>query len=177
MIQPTHIKACLFPDDGATPNHPNLPLLIMHVSEAATSGDPAGWLEEQFVAHGWEATWRWTVYPFHHYHSTNHEVLGVCRGDGRLMLGGESGEVSEVQTGDVIVIPAGVGHMLVDSSEDFQVVGAYPRGEEPDLIHSGDGGINAARHRIEKVALPEQDPAYGTDGPLPAKWKITRPGT
>ena len=83
-------------------------------------------------------------------------------------MGGEF----HVRVGDVIVIPAGVGHMRLDSSGDFQVVGAYPRGEEPDLICSGDDEIAMARRRIAQVPLPEQDPIYGVKGPLLTRWKL-----
>lgn len=166
------IETRLFPDDGKTPNHPHLPLVIMRGTEAAGSANPAGWFEQRFVAHGWLATWRWTVYPYHHYHSTNHEVLGVSRGTARLMFGGGNGEEFQVQTGDVIVIPAGVGHMRLNSSGDFQVVGAYPRGEEPDLIRSGDDAIDATRRRVAQVALPEKDPIDGSQGLLVACWNL-----
>ena len=33
-------------------------------------------------------TWTWTVYDFHHYHSTAHEALVVATGEAVLMLGG-----------------------------------------------------------------------------------------
>src|SRR5437870_8580248 len=35
----------------------------------------------------------------------------------------------DVQSGDVIVIPAGVAHQKLDASSDFAVVGAYPDGD------------------------------------------------
>ncbi|MES2661415.1 MAG: cupin domain-containing protein [Verrucomicrobiota bacterium] len=165
------IEIRLFADDGGTPNHPLLPLVILRGTEAVGSQDAAVWFEQRFVTHGWLAIWRWTVYPYHHYHSTNHEVLGVSRGTARLIFGGENGGEFQVSTGDVIIIPAGVGHMRLDSSDDFQVVGAYPRGEEPDLIRSGDDESDAARLRVAEVTLPDQDPVFGENGPLIALWK------
>lgn len=171
VITTARVENRLFNDDGETPNHPHLPLVITRVAEAAESEDPAAWFEQRFVAHDWLGVWRWTVYPYHHYHSTNHEVLGVSRGHAQLMFGGKDGEVFHVRIGDVIVIPAGVGHARFHSSDDFQVVGAYPRGEEPDLIRSGDDEIDAARHRIAKVAFPEQNPIYGKQGPLLSRWR------
>lgn len=170
MTRKAETETRLFADDGRTPNNATLPLVVMRHTAAASSEDPAAWFERTFTSHGWSATWRWTVYPYQHFHSTNHEVLGVFRGDARLMLGGENGAVFDVGVGDVIVIPAGVGHMRVEASDDFQVVGAYPEGKEPDLILPG-YDLFAARRRIAEVPLPGQDPVSGTDGPLMDFWK------
>ena len=162
----------LFPDDGHTPNNPTLPLIVMHGTAAAEAGDPAAWFEKTFQAHDWGAVWRWGVYDYHHFHSNSHEVLGVSRGQARLILGGENGEEFDVTVGDVIVIPAGVGHKCLQTFGDFQVVGAYPRGKEPDLIRSDDdkADLDAARRRIADVSLPRQDPIHGEDGPVLKLW-------
>jgi uncharacterized protein YjlB len=164
------IESYLFGDDGQTPNNPLLPFVFMHGVAVGQVMDPADWFERQFSMHGWGACWRWGVYRYHHFHSTNHEVLGVSRGSATLQLGGERGGVFEVRVGDVIVIPAGVGHKCMEASDDFEVVGAYPRGEEPDLIRSGEGDLDAARLRISHVPLPEQDPVHGLGGPLFDYW-------
>ena len=163
------IEARLFADDGETPNHPTLPLVIMRGSGVVAEDDPAGWFEERFASHGWKAAWRWGVYSYHHFHTTNHEVLGVVIGHARLMLGGAHGEEFTVRPGDVIVIPAGVGHKCLEATDDFMVVGAYPRGENPDLVKSS--GKEADRQRIAGVPLPEEDPLHGADGPLFDYWK------
>lgn len=164
-----------FSDDGATLNNPYLPLILVRATGAEDHQDPAAWFERRFVAHDWRATWRWTVYPYHHYHSTNHEVLGVASGTATILFGGIHGEKFDVKVGDVVVIPAGVGHKLVDSSPDFQVVGAYPGGHEPDTIVSGKGDIAASRTRIAGVAAPAQDPVFGTDGPVWDHWISENP--
>lgn len=169
---PSEIETRLFSDDGFTPNNRSLPLVIYRGTGAGDHGDPASWFERRFVTHDWGSTWRWTVYPYHHYHSTNHEVLGVANGTARLVLGGEMGEEFQVGVGDVIIIPAGVAHKRLDSSDDFQVVGAYPGGHEPDLIVSGEGDISAARQCITRIPIPELDPVYGADGPLLLHWKL-----
>src|SRR5690606_5273104 len=102
--------------------------------------------ESTFRQNRWQGTWRWGVYEFPHYHSTAHEVLGVASGTARLRLGGEQGELIEVTGGDMIVLPAGTGHQCVEHSEDFEVVGAYPPGQEADLLRAGEG-TETARER------------------------------
>lgn len=169
---PSRVEAHIFADDGSTPNHPALPLLVFRETGAEKDENPASWFERRFVAHDWGSPWRWTVYSYHHYHSTNHEVLGVSRGSARLMLGGESGVEINVGPGDALIIPAGVGHKRIAASTDFQVVGAYPGGREPDLIVSGEGDISTARQRIALVPLPKMDPVYGNGGPLIEHWKL-----
>ena len=59
--------------------------------------------------------------------------MGVYSGTGQIRLGGSNGIITEVQSGDVIVIPAGVGHENLRASADFVVVGAYPSGQTPDV--------------------------------------------
>jgi uncharacterized protein YjlB len=171
MDLPPDLQPLLFADDGETPNHPRFPLLIMRATAAAAQADPASWFEQRFTSNGWGATWRWKVYPYHHFHSTSHEVLGVSRGAARLMLGGEKGTECEVSTGDVIIIPAGVAHKSLSDSEDFQVVGAYPHGMKPDLIRSGSRDLEAARQRIAAVPTPDSDPVHGPEGPLLELWR------
>lgn len=171
MQAPRKIEFQLFPDDGDTPNHPTLPLIIMRGTGAEEQGDPAAWFQRRFVSHDWGAPWRWTVYPYQHYHSTNHEVLGVSTGMAILLLGGKSGMEFEVGVGDAIIIPAGVGHKRLTASDDFRVVGAYPAGREPDLLRPGDADLHAARQRIARVPLPELDPVFGKDAPLQHYWK------
>ena len=51
-------------------------------------------------------------------------MLGVYSGTGQIRLGGSNGIITEVQSSDVIVIPAGVGHENLRASANFGVVGA-----------------------------------------------------
>lgn len=171
MLPSAQIETRFFADDGNTPNNPDLPLILMRRTEAADATDPAAWFEQRFTANGWTGTWRWGVYPYHHFHTNTHEVLGVSRGSATLMLGGEAGTEFQVNVGDAIVLPAGVGHKCIASSQDFQVVGAYPGGGKPDLIRPGEANLDAARDRIKKLPLPVLDPVYGTKGPLMEHWR------
>ena len=127
------VEKAYFEDDGSIPNSA-LPLLPYR--QAFPPGTPAfaSAIEEHLAKNGWTGSWRVGVFPFHHYHSTTHEVLAVYRGMATLQLGGEKGRKFAVKPGDVIAIPAGVGHKRVESIEDFTVVGAYPGGRQWDLL-------------------------------------------
>lgn len=164
------VETRLFADDGETINNPSLPVIVMRGTEAKGSDDPATWFERCFARHGWGASWRWGVYPFHHYHSTNHEVLGVASGEADLMLGGRGGGCFNVQAGDVIVIPAGVGHKCERCSSGFLVVGAYPWGRYPDTVRSGEGDIEKLRSNVAELSVPDCDPVFGSKGPLLKHW-------
>ncbi len=110
------------------------------------------------------------MFTFHHYHSTAHEVLGVARGSARVMFGGPSGEAFDVEAGDVVVIPAGVGHCRLSSSGDFLVVGAYPPGQSWDLLRGDPGERPQADQNIARVPMPRTDPVEGEGGALVRLW-------
>lgn len=163
-------KEFYFKDDGMIPNS-KYPLLVYQKAFAQTGEKAADWLEQKFAANNWTNTWRWGVYPFHHYHSNTHEVLGVFQGKALLHLGGEKGEKVEVQAGDIIVIPAGVGHKCLTHSNDFTVLGAYPNGLDPDLMRGEKGERPATDQNIAAVAVPATDPWMGKDEGLRKTWK------
>lgn len=158
-----------FDDDGRVPNSP-LPLLVYRAAFDLGGGDPAAVLERAFAANRWTGAWRNGVYPFHHYHSTSHEVLGAARGSARLRLGGDRGAALAVTAGDVLVIPAGVGHKNEGASGAFLVVGAYPDGRAWDLCRGEPGERPGVLDNIRAVPPPAADPVRGKDGPLAALW-------
>ena len=123
-----------------------------------------------YRANGWGGTWTWTVYDFHHYHSTAHEALAVATGQATLMLGGHEGQEIKLRAGDLVVLPAGTGHRRLDASADFAVCGAYPPGQEADLLKATEENWQGAEARIAAVPLPRTDPFYGADGPLVRLW-------
>ncbi|MHA6297502.1 cupin domain-containing protein [Devosia sp. CAU 1758] len=157
-----------FADDGAIPN--NVLPVVIYRQAIAGEAVSAEALEALFDANGWPSAWRWGVYDFHHYHSNTHECLGVAQGHARLQLGGAQGRVFDVSAGDVIVLPAGVGHKKLTSSVDFLVVGAYPPGFSSDLLRGEANERPAADQRIAKVPLPQTDPVGGQGGPVLEKW-------
>ncbi|PYK11465.1 MAG: cupin [Verrucomicrobia bacterium] len=167
FVQPEKLS---FQDDGIFPNSP-LPLLLYRHAIAIAAKDPGSIFEQRFAENDWTNSWRDGVYPFPHYHSTSHEVLGVYSGGATLRLGGVHGKNVEVHAGDVIVIPAGVAHQNVSAGDDFGVVGAYPEGRQWDLLRGLSGERPKADHNIAALPRPERDPLYGVEGPLPRSWK------
>ena len=167
IVQPI---AKLLHDDGVFPNNARLSLLAYRGAVELPPRDPASAFETLFQANGWGNGWRNGVYPFHHYHSTAHEVLGVYSGAARVQLGGEEGIVLETGPGDVLIIPAGVAHKNLGSSADFRVVGAYPRGQHPDMNDGRPGERPRSDRNIIAVPLPQADPVYGVNGPLVRQW-------
>jgi len=157
-----------FADDGTFPNTV-LPVVLYRQAIRREEASAEA-LEALFDGNGWPSAWRYGVYDFHHYHSTTHECLGVAKGTARLQLGGPEGRVFEVGAGDVIVLPAGIGHKNVGSSADFLVVGAYPPGFSADLMRGEAGERPDADKRIAGVPLPKTDPVGGQGGPLLEKW-------
>ena len=114
--------------------------------------------------------WRNGIYTFHHYHSTTHEVLGCYEGSANILLGGEEGELLEVSAGDVVLIPAGVGHFNKGSSSDFGVVGAYPRGFDWDMQYGRPGERPKVLENIAAVPIPPMDPVAGEMDGLKKFW-------
>jgi uncharacterized protein YjlB len=160
-----------FADDGVVPNNPRLPLVVyrgaIDVSQAA---DPATIFEEAFARNGWGDSWRDGIYPFVHYHSGIHEVLGIARGRALVRFGGDKGREVEVIAGDVAMLPAGTGHQRLTASPDFLVVGAYPRAGSYDECRASPEEHARARASIPKVPPPSADPVYGQDAPLIRLW-------
>ncbi|MEE1923005.1 cupin domain-containing protein [Pseudomonas sp. 148P] len=163
------VRRLQFHDDGATPNS-HLPVLHYHLRPQGGS-DAAAVFEALFQRNHWTPLWRAGIFDYHHYHSTAHEALAVVRGEARVTLGGAAGQTLSIGVGDVLVLPAGTGHRCVESSRDFLVVGAYPRGQEDyDIQRPGSAGLADSKARIARVALPEADPVAGPDGPLVSAW-------
>ena len=163
------IESFIFQDDGTFPNNP-LPLLVLKQAfDVALKINPSE-IENVFHSNNWGNSWRNGLYPFHHYHSTAHEVLAVACGTARVQFGGENGPVIDVQPGDVVVIPAGVGHKNLGSSFDLLVVGAYPPGPSWDLCRGTPEERPWALENIARVPLPAADPIFGMQGPLRTHW-------
>lgn len=68
-----------------------------------------------------------------------------------------------MKPGDVIVIPAGVVHLTLESTDDFEMVGAYPAGSPRwDMCYGQ--SIKECEQKtavIKKVPIPPTDPVTG----------------
>ncbi|WP_080056674.1 cupin domain-containing protein [Spirosoma aerolatum] len=175
LTQPDDQKPMLpetfvFADDGKIPNS-KFPLLVYRNIFTERGNAGAEWLEKRFAGNNWTNSWRNGVYSFHHFHSTSHEVLGVYSGSALLHLGGEQGQKVKVQAGDILVIPAGVGHKNLESTQ-LGIVGAYPEGRSWDL----NKGLPGERPQVDKaiatVPLPQTDPLLGKEAGLTKIWTV-----
>jgi len=160
-------------DDGTIPNNP-LPMLVYPAAVNISGTDPAAAFEELFAKNRWTGgSWRNGIYPFPHYHSTAHEVLGMASGTAKVRLGGENGVVLNMQAGDVVLLPAGVGHQNLGASADLLVVGAYPPDQDWDLCRGADGERPHVLDNIQNVPLPPSDPVCGNEGGTNEYWHNT----
>jgi uncharacterized protein YjlB len=163
--------AMSFRDDGIVPNNPRFPVLIYRSAVSVKARyEPAVIIDTLFETNGWGRSWRDTVYDFVHYHSQIHEVMGVARGTGKLECGGIKGRVISVEPGDVVVLPAGTGHRLIEASRNFLVVGAYPESGTYDEMTDTRERPDAIK-RIAKVRKAAKDPVLGKAGPLVKLWR------
>ena len=77
------------------PEATSLPLVVYHAVFVAT-GQGAGEVaaesyEALFARNGWGGAWRDGIYRYHHFHATQHEVLGIARGQASVRFNGEDG--------------------------------------------------------------------------------------
>ena len=168
--QDNDVRELRFEDDGHIPNNPTLPLLLYPQALAEDEQDPSR-CRELLSENGWGGAWTDGVFSYHHYHSVSHEVLCAVVGEARIIFGGPEGETVEVRAGDVVVIPAGVGHCRESSGGGFSVVGAYPREQENYDLRTGEEGERpGVLENIRNTPLPETDPLFGEAGPLLRSW-------
>ncbi len=162
------ILAHYFDNDGFIPNN-KLPVLIYkNVLQRVKIKDFAF----TFIQNGWANNWQDIILPYDHFHSNTHEVLGLTSGQAQLKLGGKNGKIIRVKAGDVIIIPAGVGHHSIDTSNDYQFVGGYPNGADWNLmVGLTDANRTSIIDQIAQIPIPDTDPIFGVDGPLSTYWK------
>jgi len=145
---------------GGVPNHPSLPLLA---ARGVVPRDRliSGPLETEAASHGWGGGWTGGIYRFHHFHADTHEALLVLSGHARVQFGGRGGPELPLAPGDLVVIPAGIGHRCVASDERFTVLGLYPGEVEPDLELPTSLSETEAAARVALVPMPRTDPLGG----------------
>ena len=173
MLKPAidiEIISHLLKEDSVFPNS-KYPLLVYKSALEVPKLFAARAIEKLLQENFWENSWRNGVYDYHHYHSTAHEVMAVYEGKAKILFGGEKGAEVNVKKGDIVIVPAGVAHKRISASEDFKLVGAYPKGQNYDMNYCQPGERPKTDKRIKKVPLPKADPLYGKEGPLMKRWK------
>lgn len=112
--------------------------------------------------------WRYSMFPYSHFHSNTHEVLCIAAGRAVCCFGHEENPdryEAELSKGDVVVVPAGVGHRLLkDIDGGFHMVGCYPPGKQWDMCY-GKPGEEKKIEGIKGVGWFDKDPIYGEKGP------------
>ncbi|KAI8962595.1 RmlC-like cupin domain-containing protein [Daldinia sp. FL1419] len=161
----------LIPAHGLIPNTSiqNKPLLHYHEAFPPSSLTASA-IESHLTTIGVvEPQWRFTMYSTTHFHSSTHELLCISSGKAKLCFGGEDNPEKvekEVKQGDVLVVPAGVGHRLLeDPTGGFEMVGSYPKGYSWDMCY-GKKGEETKIQNIQELPWFEKDPIYGDDGPV-----------
>jgi uncharacterized protein YjlB len=163
-----------FADDGAIPNNFALPLVLYRGAiDLIGSPDPENLIEKTFATNGWGNMWRNGIYPYTHYHSMIHEVMGIARGSAKVRFGGDHGEEVMIVAGDVVILPAGTGHRCQTHSQGLVVIGAYPPSGKYNLCRGSKADHAKALITIPEVPLPSTDPVFGADGPLMTLWRMT----
>jgi len=121
-----------------TPHVPNSPFPVLVYRSClppaadplavCSSIEPNNWLKGGVFKH----------YEAHHFHSVTHECYAVFKGHSKLLLGRgpldpeqEDDLIVKLREGDAIVLPAGVAHCLLSSSDDYEYVGLYPKVRGP----------------------------------------------
>ncbi len=177
MIRARTPSSLCFVDDGIVPNNPKFPVMLYRGAISFSGAfERATIIDTLFETNSWGRSWRDTVYDFVHYHSRIHEVMGVARGSATIECGGVKGRKVKVKAGDVVALPAGTGHRLIEASRNFLVVGAYPQdGTYDECTDMRDRP--EAKKRIARVRRPKKDPLYGSGGPMVTQWHSSKKRT
>ena len=156
------------------PEIPNsaLPLMLYPRALPLALQDPSG-CQALFARNGWGGNWVDGIFDYWHFHVTGHEVLGCVAGEAEVGFGGDTGIQVTFKAGQVVVIPAGVGHRrLSEKRGGFTIVGGYPPGQNGTISRPGDFPLAQAERLISALALPKSDPVLGGEGPLIAQWGV-----
>ncbi|WVQ71917.1 hypothetical protein IAR50_001459 [Cryptococcus sp. DSM 104548] len=180
MVEPTPLSSLTWSSHQipAYGHHPNtslqhFPLLIYRSCLPPTLTHKQA--EDFFSSVGVvKSDWRSPMSWIPHYHSTTHECMVVSAGSARLCFGGppdggrNEGRVEvEVNVGDVMIVPAGVSHGMLENLGGFEMTGAYPIGADTwDFCKGTETDWEEAWEKIKTVKWFTRDPVYGDEGPV-----------
>lgn len=154
---------------------PNNTLPVIYYPGALKTLTAASNKEEKVKAYleknGYSNSWINGILSHHHFHSNTHEVLVCLSGTATVQLGGPDAEMHSFKKGDILFLPAGAAHKCIEATEDFQIVGAYPEGKEPDMQKGDTEKYEELKTRISQVSKPKYDPLEKNSGAIFDYWK------
>jgi len=166
----------------STPHVPNSPHgfpVLIYRSALPTDTTPTS-VCEAIEPNNWLKGGVFKHYGAHHFHSVTHECYAVFKGHSTLLLGrgpldpaDEDDLVVDLKEGDAIVLPAGVAHCSLESSDDYEYVGLYPKGSphwDNNFCKAGEDETAQKAANARAVPIPDSDPVFGVGGPLVAIW-------
>jgi uncharacterized protein YjlB len=164
----TEYEAFMLEPRDWVPNNRKLPVVLYRHALPPESGKLADEFEILFERNTWPAQWRDSIFDFHHFHATAHEVLGVTEASAEVIVGGPGGPVFTLHAGDALLLPAGTGHCLQSFERGFQVIAGYPAGQQWDLRREA----LTSEELDDMLALrfPPLDPIDGKHGPVIEHW-------
>jgi uncharacterized protein YjlB len=123
--------ATLFlPENDSMPNSARLPVLVYRKVFGVRTAEKHKLFQHRFEENGWKGIWKNGLYDYHHFHPASHEALGIASGTAEIQLGGDGGRTLTIESGDLLVLPAGTGHKRISASGNLVVIGAYPAGRK-----------------------------------------------
>ena len=155
---------------STTWRYSRFPLIVYRGALEGDACNPDG-CADLFRRNGWQGTWLNGVFSYWHYHLLAHEVLGCVAGSARVGFGGDHGIATDINAGDVVVIPAGVGHKRWSQRPGFLVVGGYPLGQHGAVTSASDIDLETAIRESTAVPAPISDPVFGSTAGLPEIWQ------
>ncbi|PVH79587.1 hypothetical protein DL98DRAFT_589217 [Cadophora sp. DSE1049] len=159
---------------------PNNKLPVLVYRDVLPRPHNEGSAEELPDKNHWKKGGTWRAVPRHHFHPNTHECYAVFQGHSTLNVGrgpldavDDGGGLIHLSAGDAIVLPAGVSHCSVQSSDDYRYIGVYPEGS-PRWKNEYCKDVARAEILQEEASnapLPSNDPFKGIDGPLMKFWQ------
>lgn len=165
-----NLHHALYSENGHFPNNGFLPFLLYKNVLLFPAEKPE--VMRALEANGWSNSWTGSIFDYHHYHSTAHELLVVLSGNAVVQIGGPLSDVFEVGVGDALLLPGGLAHKCETASGNFMVLAAYPNQQRYDIKKGKAEEKEKAMTNILKLALPQNDPFFGNDGPVKSLWKM-----
>lgn len=69
------------------------------------------------------------------------------------------------------LLPAGTAHKKLESTNDFQIVGAYPNGADFDMEKGDEDKYEELKTLSQQVSIPAFDPIDGKQGAVQKYWQ------